>query len=373
MSSGAPMEIGTPIRYPATALMCVSTGDGFQYTKDTHELILGPNPSNLTINKGRTLIPGQFTRIAVTEAQVEWNIPNVNKNNNTLTIQLQDLSGSEIIIERIEIEPGFYSPVDLITEIARVLNTNPNFISEFTALGVSAPFFEIALVGNESEVIISTGTGPAGETVSAKLPKIVIALITPARAVARFNILSCAADPSITLLSKLQNDLTYMLGLTPTTFGSKSYMTIQSGYASFQYTPYVDLVSQTLTKNQKVSDSDSSDYRQPHKLARIYLANEGIQPFYASATYDLSGALVGTDDNVIGTTPFTFRREFKFPKQIQWNKDQYVDLIELQLLDSHGQYLPIQFNAMEFKYEDAADLYNPNLAEFRFTLQLSEQ
>jgi hypothetical protein len=173
-------------------------------------------------------------------------------------------------------------------------------------------------------------------------------------------------------LPLLQNDLTEMLGLTPSSTGIKAYTSVIGGYASFQYTPYVDLVSQTLTKNQKVSDSDSSDYRQPNKLARIYLANETIQPFFASATYDLSGALVGADDNVIGTAPFTFRREFKFPKQIQWNKDQYIDYIELQLLDSHGQYLPLDALSSEVVAMGAAQLVAPDLPAFRFTVMVSE-
>lgn len=366
------MESGTPIRYPSTALLSVSTEDGFQYTKTKHELIEGPNPANITINKGRTLIPGQFTRIALTEAQIEWNIPNVNENNNTLTIELTDLSGVSFGFIRVEILIGFYSPAELITELEKALNTNSLIVATFTLLGVSAPFFEIIMPDAFGNAIIGSG-GPAGTTQATKLPRINIKLESSASAVARFRIINSKASPSITGLPTLQNDLCDMLGLIQTTgAGNNIFTEIESAYASFQYTPYVDLLSQTLTKNQKVSDSDSSDYRQPHKLARIYLANEGIQPFFASATYDLSGALVGADDNVIGTAPCTFRREFKFPKQIQWNKDQYIDYIELQLLDSHGQLIPIETKSELTIDENGSKYFLPPQADFRFTLQLSE-
>lgn len=371
MSSGAPLEIGQPIRYPSAALLCVSTDDGFQYTKNTGELILGPNPANLTINKGRTLLPGKFTRLALTEAQIEWDIPNVNSNNNTITIDVQDASGVHSSYVRVELPIGFYSPAFLVSVLENALNTSTSMISAMTTLGATAPFFEVGLETGGPNAITSTGT--PNTTLVSKLPAVYIRLLSPVTSFARFNIMSCKADPSITGFSKLNDDLTNMLGITPTTFGTKSYVQIYGGYASFQYTPYVDLTSLTLTKNQKVTDTDSSDHPIGHKLARIYFTNETTQVFFADATYDASGNLVGADDNVIGTSPFTVRREFKFPKQIQWNTDQYVDFIELQLLDSTGQYLPIQFNGTEVVNSPGeVVLFGPSGAEYRFTLQVSE-
>lgn len=373
MSSGAPLEVGQAIRYPSAALLCVSTHDGFQYTKDRGELIVGPNPANLIINKGRTLLPGKFTRLALTEAQIEWDIPNVNSNNNTITIDVQDASGVHSSYVRVEVPVGFYSPAILISQLETALNTSTSMIAAMTLLGATAPYFQVGLETGGAATITPTG-GPANTTVVSKLPAVFIRLLSPVQTFARFNIMSCAADPSVTGFSKLNDDLTNMLGMTPTTFGVKSYVQIYGGYASFQYTPYVDLTSLTLTKNQKVTDTDSSDHPIGHKLARIYFTNETAQPFFADATYDASGNIVGGDDNIIGTSAFTLRREFKHPKQIQWNTEQYVDYIELQLLDSKGQYLPIQFNGEEVENSPGSILlFGPSGAEYRFTMQVSEQ
>jgi len=363
-------EKGTPIRYPATSLLCVSTEDGFQYTRVANELIEGVNTANIRINKGRTIMPGKFRRLALTEAEIEWGIPNVNANNNTLTVQIKDLSGANVLTtERIIIPENFYSPAELIKAVESGLNTDLGIVAAYTALGVSAPFFTVYMPDKIGNPLIGS-TGTAGATVATNIPKVVIELTTAAAAVSTFFLLSSSASSAISGKAVVQDDLLSLLGIIPISTGSKAYDSIESSYASFQYTPYVDIVSNTLTKNQKVADADSTNNPIPHKLARIYLTNETIQPFFASATYDLSGALVGSDDNIIGSAPFTFRREFKFPKQIEWSVDENIDDIELQILDFKGQYLPLIYKTIPGIF--SSSLIYPDIGKFRFTIQTTE-
>lgn len=381
MSSGAPHETGSVIRYPATSLFSVSTDDGFTYTPTTHELIEGPNPSNLVINKGRTILSGYLTRLALTETQIEWNVPNVNFNNRTLTIQIKDLTGIVQTYARVIMDPGFYSPAKLIRDLEIEINANPDLIAYYTGEGVVGPYFEVFLADESGNPII-TATSTGAGTKSTNTPRVGIRMKPGARVVSRFNLISSQADTIITGKRKEYNDLLDMLGWTTSTGGEKSYTAYIGGFASFQYTPYIDLVSQTLTKNQKVSDVDSSMSPLPNKLARIYLSNENISAFYAEATYDASGNMIGWDDNVIGTNPFTFRREFKYPKQIQWNTQQNIDLVELQILDYKGQFLPINFRSSDVEEinPETGEPYFPlryihevpNFAEFRFTMMVSE-
>jgi hypothetical protein len=385
MSTGAPLETGSVIRYPATSLFSVSTDDGFAYTPDTHELIEGPNPSNLIINKGRTILSGYLTRLALTETQIEWNVPNVNFNNRTLTIQIKDLSGVVQTYARVILDPGFYSPAKLIRDLEAEINTNPDLIAFYNSVGVTGPYFEVFLADESGNPVITATSTPSSTTVikPTNVPRVGIRLRPGAEVESRFNLISSQADTTITGKRKEYNDLLDMLGWTTSTGGIKSYTAYIGGFASFQYTPYIDLVSQTLTKNQKVSDVDSSSSPLPNKLARIYLSNEDIKPFYAEATYDTSGNMIGWDDDIIGTRPFTFRREFKYPKQIQWNTQQNIDLVELQILDYKGQFLPINFRSndvLETIDPSTGEPYPrplcthdvPNFAEFRFTLHVSE-
>lgn len=382
MSSGAPEEIGTTVRYPSVALLTVNTDDGFQYTQQTNELIEGPNPVNLRINNGRTILAGYQRRLALTETQIQWNVPNVNTNNCYLTIQLKDLSGNTLKYARIIMDVGYYSPANLIRLLEKAINLNPDLSGVFTPLGVTAPFFNVFLADEVGTPVISAShTGAA--TLTTNIPRVGIALSTAAiNANVRFNLVSSTAEQSVTGKQKMPNDLLDMLGWTTSTGGVKSYTAYLGSFASFQYTPYIDIVSQTLTKNQKVSDADTSKNNQPSKLARIYFSNENISKFYAEATYDASGVMIGFDDNVIGTTPFQFRREFKFPKQIAWNIRQMIDYIELQLLDYRGQFLPINYRTKDVEEIDPAtgSPYSPvryehevpNFAEFHLTLMASE-
>ena len=382
MSSGAPEEQGTTIRYPATALLTVNTDDGFQYVPSTNELIEGPNPVNLRINNGRTILAGYQRRLALTETQLQWNVQNVNNNNHFLTIQLKDTSGVVLTYGRIILDVGFYSPAKLVRDLETEINSNVDLSGVFTILGVSPPYFNVFLANEDGTPVIGS-TGSPSTTVSTNIPRVGIELTTAAiNANVRFNLISSSADQSITGKSKQSNDLLDMLGWTTSTGGVKSYTKYLGSYASFQYTPYVDIVSQTLTKNQKVSDADTSKNTQPSKLARIYFSDETIKQFYAEATYDASGVMINWDDNVIGTAPFQFRREFKYPKQIAWNTQQMIDYIELQLLDYRGQFLPINYKTNDVALIDPStglpysplryEHEVPNFAEFHLTLMASE-
>lgn len=385
MSSGAPLETGQTVRYPSQSLLCVSTEDGFQYKPSTHELIEGPNKANITINRGRTIVSGQLTRLALTECQIEWNVPNVNENNNTLIIDLQDEQGIHVKYVLITVPVGFYGPVRLIRRLEQLINANTIISDYFAALSppITGPWFEVFLADANGDPYI-TAVGAEDGTLVTNTPIVGMRLKDAAIAGARFNIVSSSASSALTGLPTYRNDLTDMLGWTPSDGGNRGYVSYVGGFATFQYTPYIDLVSRTLTKNQKVNDADSSENSLPNKLARIYFNNEEMTKFTASATYatvdDVPGTLVEYDDNVIGTSPFSFRREFKFPKQIQWNTEQYIDIIELQILDYRGQLLPITSRSADVEllvgdvpYEPPRYKHTvPDFAEFRLTLMTSE-
>jgi hypothetical protein len=149
-----------------------------------------------------------------------------------------------------------------------------------------------------------------------------------------------------------------------------------------QYTPFIDIESNFLTKNQSVADNDSSRRGGgPGKLARIYLANEDCVPRLISASYNASNVLVSSSDNAIGTRPFTFRREFRFPKQIQWNNTENIDVVDLRVLDHRGHILwtgDIRTAMGIITEEDGVPIdptveaFVGNNTTFQFTIQTTE-
>jgi hypothetical protein len=91
-----------------------------------------------------------------------------------------------------------------------------------------------------------------------------------------------------------------------------------------------------------------------------------------TVTYDASGEAINTTDNAIGTSAGTLRREFVYPKQIQWNNTENVDVIDIQVLDSRGR--PLFYNPSaesEVLGGEVAALIS-NTADLFFTIQATE-
>jgi hypothetical protein len=138
----------------------------------------------------------------------------------------------------------------------------------------------------------------------------------------------------------LTDDLTNMMGLTPTALpGLPYYKTYDGGFASMMRTPFIDIVSNLLTKNQNVRDNDSTKAGASSVLARVYLSSTEATPRIITITYDGAGNAIDFTDNAFGIKETTFRREFQFPKQVQWNTTENIDVIDLRVLDYKSNIL----------------------------------
>jgi hypothetical protein len=391
------------IRYPATALLCVDSEDSAAYVKKTYpvptdfqEAYFGfreddTKSTELIINKQAPLLFGYMTRIALTEVNFNWNIPNVNDVNGNMTIALWDmegfdtyedigLSGQLVGYRRININPAFYTLPQLMEAVKTALNSEAgsfDYVDPFSSwaalLDWDVSFSYLGAQGASCTIeMTSTGRNMQFQIVPST---------------ATYNPLPFDVSGASILPAK-EDDLTFMLGLTPSvpriipsTGGSScpAYKEIMSGYASMQFTPYIDVVSRILTKNQLVADNDSSTASRRNKLARIYLTNEDITTRVISATYNLSGVLTASSDNALGTSPFSFRREFKYPKQIQWNNTENVDLLDLQVIDFRGRVLyQLDTRATNESVggDDPDDIEfvctNGNSTPFQFTMMATE-
>lgn len=333
MSSGAPMETGTAIRYPSTALLCINSADAEIFNKVSGERLDNNYPNRVYINNGKPLMFGYMTRVALTEVNMQWATPNVNSNNNTITIAVNNLTVPGTQTLRSTIPTGWYKPTELASALETVLNTD---WATFLHAGV--------------------GQEPWSVTVDPKTLAITINALTPA-APGDFDDFAFYIVPSNQKnigLPVLALDLTDMLGLTPSQIAADYWTSITGGYASYQYTPFVDIVSNLLTKNQNVADGDTTKQVVSSKLARLYLSNEDIVNV--------------TEDNIIGTRPFVFRREFKMPKQIQWNTTENVDVIDISVLDYKGN--PIYISPIFSSNGTFATV--GNTSDFMFSVQITE-
>lgn len=358
MSSGAPIEHGTPIRLPSTALMLVNSADGEQFSRQTGLRINDANPSRIYINNQTPVMFGYMTRLALTEMNIQWSVYNVNAYNNTLTIGYYNNAGALQGVVRITVPVGFYTAPLLGKAVMDALNANATLTAFF-----GANTFSVTCGG----LPCFTSVGRAGTTATSNYADYVISC--SAVGVGWWQILPF--NGSYPNLPRLTDDLTNMMGITPSSTPREFYLTLQGGYASLQYTSYIDVISNLLTKNQNVRDGTSSKaVYSTGTLARIYLANEDFQARAISITYaPTTGAFLGSTDNAIGTSQGSFRREFKVPKQIQWNNTENVDVIDISVLDYRGNPL---------FYESSAQDVGPstttvaNTADLQFTIQVTE-
>lgn len=327
-----PKETAVSIRYPSVALLCVDSADGESYNSAGYRVDTN-QPNRIYINNQKPLTFGYMTRIALTEFNIQWNTPNVNARNNTLTISLKLTSSGAIQNFTITILEDFYSPSELASRIQTQLNSNTG-IQAFLGGAPGTQYFTVS-INSDLNVVIE------------QLPAVDFT----------FKIIP---TPNAT------DDLTNMLGLTPR--ATDVYVPIiVGGYASYQYTPYIDITSNFLTKNQNVQDGDTAKTSTGQKLARIYLSNEEIVNRFERLmpTYASNGTVNGSyySTNVIGCKSFVFKREFKTPKVIQWNNTENVDVIDIEVLDYKGNPLYINPGSVAFKN---------NTADIQFTIQVTE-
>jgi hypothetical protein len=382
MSSGAPSETGVSIRYPSVALLCVDSADGEQYVSANAPLSIAGfrtdtnSPALIQVNKQTPLLFGYMTRVSLTEVNLNWNVPNLNKINNTLTLALYGTFTTPQAYVRIEIPTGeaggiWYTLPDMAYALQLALNNT----STGATLGGTISY-KVMVQGLISDGSVTT------EQFSSR-PQLIIRstggsfAIVPCT-VARWTGVTVGTG---TYLPAIDDDLTNMLGLTPTIITRATnglspypyYNTLFGGYASCQYTPYIDIISNLLTKNQNVADNSTAKNNTGSKLARIYLNEDGITPRYMSATYNSLGSLVQSSDNAVGVCPFTLHKEFTTPKVISWNTTENVDIIDIQALDYKGRQ--IFYEASPYQAQNTPDVtvfLANNSADFQYTLQASE-
>lgn len=367
MSSGAPFETGTPIRQPATALLCVDSADAGKYVDTSgnpQKYITGgfrsdtTTPAEIQINKQTPLLFGYMTRLALTEIAMEWSTPNVNERNNTLTIVLTEINAVTTQFCRIRIAESFYLPQELATEVEYWLNELEATADWTVTYNDVENRFKIEVVSSD----------PSSDYLFSILPPGV-----------EYTLDITESPAGITVPTGIvKDDLTYVMGLTvpynyfdpisnPASNPIGTSYAITGGYAPMCYTPYVDIVSNIMTKNQAVQDNDSTLRNGTAKLARIYLRNENIESCFDT---DDAGAI--TKCNIIGCRPFSFRREFKTPKVIMWNTTENVDIIDLQVVDRLGFPLYIEPLNKIAGVVFGGEAFFGNTANFQFTIQATE-
>ena len=256
---------------------------------------LAPYCNNFLITSPGALIYGYIHRIAVSQIQLQYNIPTICFNRNDRLAIFSLTTGVDLV----QIPFGFYTPDE--------------FASTLTALFAATP----ALV-------------PLGLNVQYDL-------LRGFTFTSQTNIQFAFPTPELLLGSNISQDVINIILKTYKTFGINVENSEIAGlvtdtqvsfeYPNFLYTPYIDIYSDILTNYQTVKDTNTSVEKPKGLVARIYLSGVG-SPQYTTGT------------QALGSSPFIMTADLNTPKIIQWSPDVAVPSLDFQLRDCYGDLIP---------------------------------
>lgn len=298
----------------STALFTISTADGIRNDPTTGYQIVAQNPYDINIYKNQQLFSGAVERIALTEINMPWNIPNVNDYNNVLFLRY---TGPGAYADASIVVPvGFYTPTALASAIQNLLNYG---------IAVLPPGPAPPLVGTFG---ITNWTCVWSADTNQFTLTMIAPTVPPAPSLVGFSILPKLGQPKGSSNGFLRSStLAEMMGFNS---ASSTYARqVISSWATMLYTTYVDIVSSVLCKHQDVRDTSTSYYTGNNILARVYIAPDRY--------YSVS------DTTIIGVKPFQLHYEFPVPKEIQWEPTEFLPSCNIKLQDDKGNalyYLP---------------------------------
>jgi hypothetical protein len=282
--------------------------------------------SNWKLNNPNAALYGYFTRLAVTQVQLQYNLPTIvstdnqtsGKGNSVFYVSqnAKDPSGvpsaTSSIVDISTISGGWYDYNTLATAIASALNNaTPALTGTFTCEYLpQTGGFLIGNVTNDFYILSPDDCAniPGGAATAAEV-------ISIARCLNTLGLTSSSGFPLAAEVS----------GTAP----------------SMLYTEYIDIVSRYLTKYQRAKDFTT--LKNPTKtsiLIRVFMTppNTTSRPVQTLTT-DGSGVITVTTQSPFAQ-PFTICVDPNQPKFMSWSPDEAIANFDLQLLDSLGIELP---------------------------------
>ena len=291
---------GTSVRQASTALLGISSKD---------RLSKYPNfvsPYNFSLYNQQNYLNGFFTQIALTQIKFPWAIPPITSNTGKMTVYVYISGVLQLPAVNIDVYlsltsanlGGWISPTQLGTIVAAQINAVYAGSGTTCTLEGSplAPHF--AMSGNATYAYTIQSRPPLDE-------------------------------PNRTTIYDMMG---WIHGVSETAqavqIGGKSVNMLQ--------TDFIDIVSNQLTYNQSVKDSDTGQYPRDI-IARVYL----VPTFPVPAT-----------QLELGTAPFTVFVDYNTPKQIKWASNIPIGALTFQVYDDQGYLLSTG--------DDAGDDFLPN-------------
>ena len=255
--------------------------------------------NNCLIQTKRNLLYGYFSRVGLTQFNLNYCVPTVVTGyNDKFSLVISGGTGTVYYT----IPQGYYTATTLASTLQTLLRATA---------GNPIPA-AIVLPPSTNTTVITTAVYPGFNFASG-------------------NALTLTFNPGITGQSVADANnygrVWRMLGVD----SQVPFTNTRLGVPNLRPTDYVDIVSQALTNYKDTKDANSSIQSPGAVIGRIWL-NEG---FVNNQT--ASGGLA--DPNLLGTTPVSIVKTWVSPNYSQWSPNTAINSVDITLLDMWGNAL----------------------------------
>ena len=272
--------------------------------------------TNFTIYNGRNLINGYFSRVALTQFNLNYRVPTVTTGVNDL-LAISTFDGVTPRLRLLVIPQGYYTYATMATTVTTLMQA---FAPELIAATCTAPN------------VLAPGANPlvTGFTWATNNPAVTMAFLF--------------GGPGTGQSVAIRSAKTFrMFGMNRATFGyfpefnaigqpttdPTRFTSAVGGPPNFLPTDYVDVVSQALSNYKDSKDTNSTIAAPGAVIGRIYLTECPLV---------FGGTTAGTpvDASVLGFLPLAFCKTWDNPNWSQWSPNQTITSLDFRLLDMWG-------------------------------------
>ena len=276
---------GVPQRPPASAHLLIDSLDRYDNLRDV--ALKNPDiPGNdFTVSKKNALLYGYFTRLGITQIQLQYRAPTIIPNINDQFVIYASAGQNYYTVD---LSGGYYTAASLAAAVQAAVLAIP-----------TTPF----------PAFTCTYTAATGSFVMT-CPTV------------NFSLAVETGAPYTDAQAKVWQRTFNTLGGTYSNIQLFSANTQQLGTPQLLYTRWVDIVSDRLTKFQRVKDADTLLTNKTNIVARVYLTapNTRVDPSVSGGPFDLTW-----DPNT--------------PKHIKWSPNEAVHELDFRLYDEYGELL----------------------------------
>jgi len=257
--------------------------------------------NNCLIQSRRNLIYGYMSRVALTQFNLNYNVPTVVTGyNDKFSLVISGGTGTVFYT----IPQGYYTATTLAYTLQQLLRN--------------------ATTGNPiPSAIVNPPTTNTTVVSTAVFPGFLVASGNAA--------ITLTFNPGVTGQSVADANnygrVWRLLGVNNQT----PFVSARLGVPNLKPTDYVDIVSQALTNYKDTKDGNSSIQSPGSVIGRIWLNESSINNQTASQGYP--------DPNILGTAPIAFTKTWIYPNWSQWSPNETINRVDVTLLDMWGNPL----------------------------------